>query len=340
MAKYSGNSSLLTCFACLASLAITAIGCIAMLGLGLNLRMRFLIDQIPGAKEERLKLISASASELSISEKLLRQMQLPLDKSKAELFRIAVPLLANELAKITQQDRNNLPPGQETYNSETQPSHVSLDSLTSVTAAVLEIGNLGFDLYMGLDNVIPQSEQKRGQILAALDRIASIQAELLASRSKISAELKHSEAAKKALERPIRDFGLLSEDMSTIFGLPNEAVNSNETGTTIKIYQNGVLAGLPRLTGLDDDLPDLPALKTALEAAGAKPARTLPENLVELEAGLQNLRSACQEASQDFSNHEQALRHSTLKLSEADYNLRQQLSLVRVELLDLLHLVI
>lgn len=63
-------------------------------------------------------------------------------------------------------------------------------------------------------------------------------------------------------------YNLLSRDVSELFSL--RAASEFEPGVIPPFYRAGVLAGLPSIKGVNDDIPSLEALKLALEQAGGK----------------------------------------------------------------------
>lgn len=86
----------------------------------------------------------------------------------------------------------------------------------------------------------------------------------------------NTKIADEELQRgPLADLEqALDSDISRFFGL---SIAAHETGQPLEIYQGGVLAGLPVLYGLPDDLPDLPALAEALDTAGGMIDAPSPE---------------------------------------------------------------
>lgn len=109
-------------------------------------------------------------------------------------------------------------------------------------------------------------EKKGTEILAALETSF---ANYKSSREQI-AEAQQSLAALSAQSAKARDqFNLLLRDFGDLFSLDTKR-DKGDDEKQATFYERGVLEGMPAITQLPDDIPDLVALKQELDRAGGE----------------------------------------------------------------------
>lgn len=91
---------------------------------------------------------------------------------------------------------------------------------------------------------------------------------LVESGKKIETQQHLAADSQRALDAAATQGALVADEFGELVGLP--AVRLEADDATLPMYDHGVLAGLPRLKGLRDDILDLNFLKVELEALQAK----------------------------------------------------------------------
>lgn len=95
-----------------------------------------------------------------------------------------------------------------------------------------------------------------------------------------------------------QQFNLLATDFADFFSLAKETADEMEG---LLFYQGGVLAKLPRLVGLKDQIKDLQELKAALDAANGAVQLSGPEAPQIFQKRLLSLKTSAGELIEDFN---------------------------------------
>jgi hypothetical protein len=102
---------------------------------------------------------------------------------------------------------------------------------------------------------------------------------------------------------------LLSEDLANFLGFPAG------TGSQQGFYHSGILAGLPVVPSIPDQIPDLASLKEILQTQAVSPRMEGAEQQVAFATKVATLRSASGSLSEEFAQLQQETSVTTAQLT-------------------------
>ena len=168
--------------------------------------------------------------------------------------------------------------------------------------------------------------------LAAIPRRRDLERlfQALRNAQEASENANHATAELSEKLRRLRDaHKLIAADFARLLSLHSKYDSPNDSkDDSLQIYRSGVLANLPILIGLSDEIPDLIALRSEIEHAGGKVSLGGENVAEEFSKTLEDLRKASTSIINEYSNMKQQREKNLTEITSLEgkiYTQRQSI---------------